>query len=139
MAVAKKIIFRSLVFIVLTVLSQTGGLIYLVCFPLYKIIDSRFSSVIKKVIVKTVAFSFIYLLLTFTLVPFIAKQFGRIQLPVISSGNLRPLTILTCVLNRNYVRPALKEVAEQTAIKMNEMYPGTIIFYLDAGFPFINK
>jgi hypothetical protein len=135
----KKIILRIALIIFLTILSQTGGLIYMACFPLYKIIDRHFSPGIKKFIIKALTFPSIYLLLTFTLVPFIAKQFGRIQLPVTRSGNLQPLTIFTAVLNRNYVRPALKEVAESTADKMNQMYPGTTVFYLDACFPFINK
>jgi hypothetical protein len=52
---------------------------------------------------------------------------------------LRPLTVWTCLLNRNYVRPELKELAEAAATSMNDKYPGTVINYLDASFPFINK
>lgn len=45
---------------------------------------------------------------------------------------------MTCILNRHYVRPELKGMLENTAAKMNESYPGNVIAYLDAGFPFIN-
>jgi hypothetical protein len=135
----KKIIFISIAFVILTILSQTGGIIYLACIPLFKLIDRRFSPGIVKAGLKALAFPVVYLSFTFSLVPLIAKQFGRIQLPVTRSGSLQPLTVLTVLLNRNYVRPALKEVAEETAAKMNKAYPGTTVFYLDACFPFLNK
>jgi len=135
----KKILFISIAFVLLTILSQTGGIIYLACIPLFKLIDRRFSPGIVKAGLKALAFPVVYISLTFSLVPLIAKQFGRIQLPVTRSGSLQPLTMLTVLLNRNYVRPALKEVAEETAVKMNKAYPGTTVFYLDACFPFINK
>jgi hypothetical protein len=126
-------------FIFLTVLTQTGGLIYVACLPVFSKIHTRFLSKAKRGLINLSAFIIIYLSLSFTLVPFIAKQFGRVQLPVYGNKHLQSLTILSCILNRNYVRPQLKELAETVALQMNEEYPGTVISYLDAGFPFINK
>ncbi len=60
-------------------------------------------------------------------------------LPLIEKRHLQPATILTFLLNRNYVRPQLREAAFRVADKMNEEFPGTVINYLDANFPFINN
>jgi hypothetical protein len=73
------------------------------------------------------------------LVPLLARPLGRVPLPVTRHHHLQPQNIFTCLLNRNYVRPALKEIAEQVAIDMNREFPGTEINYLDASFPFIDK
>ena len=45
---------------------------------------------------------------------------------------------MTCLLNRHYVRPELKDNIESVAEKMNSEYPGIVISYLDANFPFFN-
>ena len=42
------------------------------------------------------------------------------------------------MLNRNYVTPELKTALFEVAGEMNRKYPGTVINYLDANFPFIN-
>jgi hypothetical protein len=52
---------------------------------------------------------------------------------------VQPVTIWTALLSRNYVRPELRAVTYSVAQKMNEKYPGTVINYMDAGFPFIDK
>lgn len=46
---------------------------------------------------------------------------------------------MTCFLNRHYVRPELKKTAKETALRMNEKFPGTTVRYLDANFPFLNN
>lgn len=43
------------------------------------------------------------------------------------------------MLNSHYVRPALRQTALDVATQMNHQFPGTIVNYLDGGFPFINK
>jgi hypothetical protein len=73
------------------------------------------------------------------IVPLIAKPLGRVPLPVTQTNNLQSLNIMTCLLNRHYLRPALRQTALDVATKMNHQFPGTIVNYLDAGFPFINK
>ncbi|OQP65258.1 hypothetical protein A3860_16440 [Niastella vici] len=87
---------------------------------------------------KLLTFIVLYLLTTFIIVPVLAKPFGRVQLPVTATNNLRPLTFMTCLLNRNYVRKDLRNVAYSVASEMNKKYPGTVINYLDANFPFVN-
>ncbi|GGB13796.1 hypothetical protein GCM10011511_41900 [Puia dinghuensis] len=84
-------------------------------------------------------FIVVYLSTTVLLVPLLARPFGRVPLVISRQHHLGPQNVLTCLLNRNYVRPRLKEIAEQTAIEMNREFPGTEINYLDASFPFIDK
>jgi hypothetical protein len=78
-------------------------------------------------------------LTTFLIVPVIAKPLGRVPLPLTETNHLQPLNILTCFLNRNYVRPELKQTAFEVANQMNDKFPGTTTNYLDANFPFIDK
>ncbi|MBL6449463.1 hypothetical protein JMN32_24335 [Fulvivirga sp. 29W222] len=71
------------------------------------------------------------------IIPLIAPFAGRVALPVFNKP-LKPLTISTVLLNRHYVRPQLLTIAQSTAEELDKKYPGTILFYLDANFPFLN-
>lgn len=88
---------------------------------------------------KFLSFATLYLIFVFVIVPLTAKPLGRVPLPIFKDRNLKPGNIWTCLLNRNYVRPKLKEITYEVAENMNEKYPGTTINYLDANFPFIDK
>jgi hypothetical protein len=68
----------------------------------------------------------------------VAGLFGRVPLPISKAGNLRPLNRLTYLLNRNYVRPQLKQAALDVADKISQQYPGSVVNYLDGCFPFFN-
>lgn len=81
----------------------------------------------------------LYCLTTFLIVPIIAKPLGRVPLPMTEASHLQPLNILTCFLNRNYVRPELKQTAFVVVNQMNDKFPGTITNYLDANFTFIDN
>ena len=87
---------------------------------------------------KLASFLILYSIGSFLIVPIIAKPFGRVALPLTQKDNLQPLNFLTCFLNRNYVRPELRQTTLEVAREMNRKYPGTVINYLDANFPFIN-
>jgi hypothetical protein len=130
---------RALIFLFLTMLTQTGGIVYLINFTTYRPIDNRILNVCLRRLCKLATFILIYLLATFLIIPLLARPFGRVQLPVHTTNNLRPLTILTCLLNRNYVRKDLRDVAFTVAEEMNQKYPGTVVNYLDANFPFMNR
>jgi hypothetical protein len=129
---------RALIFLVLTLLTQIGGLVYVINFSTYGFINKRINDQWLRRCCKPGSFILFYFIATFLIVPVLAKPFGRVQLPVSTTGNLRPLTFLTCLLNRNYVRKELKAVTLSVAAEMNRRYPGTIVNYLDANFPFFN-
>lgn len=127
-----------IVFILLTVLTQTGGLVYLVSFSTYPFINKKAGNKNIRWIFKLASFIILYSLATFIVVPAIARPFGRVALPLSQTAHVKPLNFLTCFLNRNYVRPELKDVTLEVAKQMNSRYPGTVINYLDANFPFFN-
>ena len=133
------IILIIFLFCVLTVLTQIGGVVYLVSFGTHKPIIKRIQNKYFQKIAKFIVFLSIYGLTTFVIVPIVARPFGRVPLPISETNNFKPLNILTCILNRNYVRPELRQTAFEVAKQMNKKYPGTTLKYLDASFPFINK
>ncbi|MCB0395197.1 MAG: hypothetical protein KDD36_01005 [Flavobacteriales bacterium] len=126
-------------FISLTTGTQVGGLIYLACLPLFKIINRKYAGYWKRLTGKTVLFFLTYLITVVTLVPPLAVRLGRVPLPLFGNNNLKPLTLFTCLLNRHYVKPELRASLERVADQLQKQYPGTSISYLDANFPFINK
>ena len=79
-------------------------------------------------------FTGIYLLTSLAIIPVLAPFFGRTALPL--TGNLRPLNIVTCLLNRHYVKPELKDQLVSISNQMNSKFTGTKTNYLDANFPF---
>ncbi|MGZ8559907.1 MAG: hypothetical protein ACXWWC_16310 [Chitinophagaceae bacterium] len=81
----------------------------------------------------------LYSITTFFIVPVVAKPLGRVPLPLKQKDNLKPLNFLTCFLNRHYVRPELKLTTFEVAKQLNRKFPGTVINYLDANFPFFNN
>lgn len=124
---AFKFIFHFFVFILLTILTQVGGIIFL-----FMLCVSRWQ---RLCFAKSIAlFGAAYLLSTFIVIPFIAPIFGRTSLPI--RGSLKPLNLVTCLLNRHYVKAELKEQLLSIAEAMESQFEGTQTHYLDANFPF---
>lgn len=133
-----KLLGKTILFLLLTLLTQIGGLIYLLAHAAYPFLN-KFGNRFVRGGLKLGVFLVLYSLSTFILVPRIAPEFGRVPLPITTKGNLKPLSILTPLLNRHYVRPELKQTAQEAAIQMQEKFPGTTVNYLDANFPFLNS
>jgi hypothetical protein len=124
-----KIIINFLAFTILTILTQVGGFVYLISYLIAKRL--RFNRI------KSLGlFIGMYLLASLAIIPVLAPFFGRTALPI--SGNLRPLNIVTCLLNRHYVKPELKDQLVRISNQMNIKFAGTKTNYLDANFPFYN-
>ena len=135
----QSIIFRLLIVGLLTLFTQVGGVIYLLCLPLFHVIK-KFTSGWKKGFAQWSCFVVIYSLFTFLIVPPLAKwQSGRVPMPIWNHPNLKPHNFFYyCFLNHHYVRPTLKSAAENVANVLAKKYPGTVLCYLDANFPFFN-
>jgi hypothetical protein len=116
-----------------------GGLIFLISLPTHRFINNKIKHKWGRHLLKCASFLFLYLIATLAIIPLIAKPLGRVPMPVIQTNGLQPLNVITCLLNRHYVRPALHQTAGEVARQMNHQFPGTIVNYLDAGFPFINN
>jgi len=115
-------IWRFFVFAVLTILSQLGGIAYLIALPFQR---------------KLLAFALAYAALWGAAV-FVAPMTGRVALPCVSNGPLQVQSPLYCALNRTYVTPQMFAVLDRLATQMNTAHPGTQTLVLDANFPFID-
>lgn len=131
-------LWRIIVFCFLTLLTQVGGLVYMASLLTHPLTDRWTSGKYVKVAYRCVSFLLLYLTTTFLIVPLIARPLGRVPLPLTETNHLRPLNVLTCVLNRNYVTANLKEATLAVAEQMNDAFPGTTTNYLDANFPFLD-
>ncbi len=133
-----KIFLRLIIFITLTLLTQVGGVIYLLCWPLYSLIEKKSANRALGFMLKFLSFLIIYFVLSATAIPTLAGAFGRVALPVFGSHGIRPNSIMTCLLNRHYVRRSLLNVLTDVADKQKENGISLPLRYLDAGFPFVN-
>ena len=123
---------------ILTVLTQIGGVVFLLSILTNKWTNKWTKNKYIKTTYRFGTFLLLYSLISFLIVPVIAKPLGRVRLPLTETNHLQPLNILSCILNRNYVRVEVKEIAYKVAVKMNNQFPGTTCNYLEANFPFIN-
>ena len=134
---AIKFIWITFLVILLTVLSQVGGMVYLLSRIAYPMIHRKISNKWLVLVSESLLFLMLYLFSVFVAVPLIARPLGRVALPIVAKGHVQPVNILTCLLNRHYVTPVLYQATFEVAGKMNNKYPGTITCYMDACFPFI--
>lgn len=124
-----KLFFKIILVVLLTLLTQVGGIVYLFSEFFCKSwkVNFRFKSL--------VFFLAFYLLSTFLIVPTIAPFFGRE--PVKHLKKVEPTNYMTVLLNRNYVVPDLNLLLTSVS---NQLESSNIeIRYLDANFPFLNK
>ena len=110
---------HALMFVVLTVLTQVGGLVWLVSRPF------RWP---------LVAFAVIYAGV-WGAVQVTAPLLGRVPVPC-RGEVLREQSVLYCALMRNFVVPKMRAVAEGAADRLAKEHPGTVTLALDGGFPF---
>lgn len=126
-----KFIFHLLVIVFLTIITQIGGIIYLITVLIIKSKSSKYR------LKRLAFFVLIYLVTTIFFVPIIAPIFGREKIK--KFGHVEGRTFMTDLLNRNYVRPELNASLQIIAKGLNKKHPGIKLVYLDANFPFINK
>ena len=124
----------------LTILTQVGGFIYLLYQPLSSRIKQKVQKKSKQRLTRLATFSALYLLISWTIVPLVAKQFGRVQLPIFATTDapIQPRHYFFTLANRNYVKPKLKSTIIKTAKALNKKYPNAKILYLDGCFPFLD-
>jgi hypothetical protein len=87
-----KIIVRLLLFLVLTVISQTGGVVYLFTFYVSTFFRNKFKTRVAFNGAFLVFFVVLYLGTTFFLVPPLARMFGRVPLPMGKDQPLEPVS-----------------------------------------------
>lgn len=117
-----RILFNSSIVVLLTLLTQVGGLVWI------------FALFFKR---KMFAFALAYALTTTSAV-WVAPYFGRVAISCFDRGPLEVQSWMYCALNRNYVSPELADVLKDTAQTVNARFPGTKTLLLDANFPFFD-
>lgn len=131
-----KTTLKILLVILLTVLTQIGGLVLLLSLLLHRYINSITIIKWQRLLLKALLFVLLYLSATFVVVPPLAGMLGRVRLPLNEHNHVKPVTVITCVLNRNYVRPQLREVVNDVAVAIHRRDSTFVLCYLDACFPF---
>ncbi|MEP3276942.1 MAG: hypothetical protein ABJN26_24180 [Stappiaceae bacterium] len=129
-----RFLFHFAIFVFLTILTQIGGLAYLLVLILRpRSLKSRFGKISSSLMIFLASYGVLWVTASVS-----APLFGRTPLPCIQSvsSNLVMQSPLYCVLNRHYVTPDMKAMAEQLGQAVEQKYPGSITLALDANFPF---
>lgn len=112
--------------LLLTVLTQIGGVIFLLCLGIcYRM---KLHHLLWKI------FPPVYVLFSLLIIPNTAPFFGREE--VLNTENIKQIHWLYRLANRNYVTPELNDVLKTLSGKVSEQ--GIIITCLDANFPFMD-
>lgn len=127
---------RLLLFALLTLVTQVGGLSYLLSSLGLRFIPVPGHARLRRRLSRMGVHVGVYLVLTFGVVPPLAAAFGRVPLPAFGERGLRPRTFCTVLLNRRYVRPGLREVVTDVSARLAGRHPGFRLNYFDANFPF---
>jgi len=128
-------IFLVLLAIVLTILTQFGGILLWLFLPFLRWIYKNTPRLKSGVAV--LSYISIYLISLTTIVPLLAHLSNRAQLNWYATEDspIKPVTHWYCLFGRNYVKPELKELLENTAVKMKSRNQKSIVHYIDANFP----
>ena len=131
----------TLVFVILTGLTQVGGVVYLPCRWLSHAAGRRLGfGAVRRCLATAAGFCVLYLVVSMFVLPPVATALGRSPLPcsVETDRPVAPLNRLVCVLNRHYASAGVHTLLDQLAVRLNEAYPGTVVVYLDASFAFLD-
>jgi hypothetical protein len=125
-------------FIVLTALTQIGGVVYLaVAAATRRLHRTRALGRGRRALLVTVVSVGLYAVLTWAAVPPLAAAFGRVRLPCGADGDVAAASWLTCALNRGFVTPTTRAFVGQLGSEMARQFPGSQVTTLEGGFPFI--
>lgn len=124
---AIRFVGRLMLFSILSVLTQVGGIVYLIARLLFR---KRSQGI------RVLGFTGLYIVTCFLIVPILAKVLGREKID--HSAYVRPVSYLTVLCNRNYVDPEWNDILMEVSTEFGQMYPGIQVRYLDANFPFFN-
>jgi hypothetical protein len=132
--------FFSIIFTVmlLTFLTQVGGLVLLACIPIFNWIRPQIEHKYLRTGLNFLVFALLYGFVSFVIVPPLAQNFGRVPMPYNDDSPwVKPHNFLTVLTNRHYVTPSMRQNTEGVARKVAERFKDSISMrYLDACFPF---
>jgi len=124
-----RFLIHVLLIVLLTAITQIGGIIYVFVILL---ISKR----IKKYWLKRlIAFLTLYISATFLVIPFLAPEFGREK---VRGKGINIYNSFYILCNRNYVSKDLNQALIEISEEFRKDYPELELVVLDANFPFIN-
>lgn len=121
-----KTLLHIIIISTLTIVSQIGGIIYLITIILT-----------KKRLKRVITFTCFYLFTTFLIVPYLAPIWSREKIK--ETNYLKAHSFFYKLANRNYVKPKLNKTLNDIAAGFENRNTGIKMIYLDANFPFIDK
>jgi hypothetical protein len=121
-----RILFIVFIFVLLTILTQVGGVVYLIA----RWLAFKWRGYYQLKLIS--CFIVIYLVATFVIIPLIAPVFGRVKIS--QSQHLVATSYVTTLMNRDYVTPQLEYVLVAVSDDLRES--SVQVSYLDACFPF---
>jgi len=119
------------IFCALTIVTQIGGIAYLVSL----LVSSRLG--LRRSIARFAVFVLCYAIAT-AAANVTAPSFGRVPISCLA-GAADTVVVrsgIYCLLNRNYATPAMVGLVSALADDVNQAFPGTTTLVLDANFPF---
>ena len=125
-----KPLLHLFIIILLTAITQTGGVIYIISLFLIR------NQSKKKRLKRFLAFTLTYLLTTFLVIPYMAPIFGREKIK--ESKNVKAHSFFYKLTNRNYVKPEMNDIITNISNDFSSEHKGIKLVYLDANFPFID-
>lgn len=125
-----KLLLHLIITVLLTAITQIGGIIYVVSIIFISKKSKKFR------LRRRILFIGFYTLTTFLLVPIIAPIFGREK--IIDTKTIEAHTFFTKLTNRNYVRPELNVALQDISKSLQVKHKGIKLIYLDANFPFFD-
>jgi hypothetical protein len=119
------------IFVVLTILTQIGGIAYLLS------LFAASAMGLRRSFAKFFVFILFYAAVTAS-ANMIAPIFGRVPISCWAgeADNLVVRSTIYCLLNRNYVTPPMLNLVSALADDVNQKFPGTTTVVLDGNFPF---
>ena len=123
-------------FIFLTLLTQIGGIVYLLCLPIFKFYKKKIGRPVIHITLNISTFCILYAFTSFVIVPPLAKRYGRVPMPYDKMNpHVRQHNRWTVILNRHYVVPDLRTATEGVAEKLAASDTSLVVTYLDCNFP----
>nr|WP_240961850.1 hypothetical protein [Nonlabens sp. Ci31] len=127
-----KALLHIFIVVLLTLITQVGGLIWIAVFSYFKYRKSIWNK--RK---RILSFSLVYMLCVFFITPVLAPLNNRRALPVFND-HIGPHNLSYVLLCRNYVHKDLYKYLHQASKSFYKRSSSNKLVYLDAGFPFID-
>ena len=126
-----KTITHLFIIVILTLVTQIGGVIYIITLIAQQKIKRN--TVLKS----TSLFVLLYFIATFLVTPFLAPIFGRVKIK--ETEFLEAHSFFYKLANRNYVKPELQQLLDNTSKAYAKSNKNIMLIHLDASFPFFDK